>query len=90
MVTLTARLPAGEIKGAVRSLSGQPLRAQLELLPLGLVASSDAQGQFAIEVAPGDYTLRISAEGYETQQRPAQVEERGVTIVVVDLREAAP
>jgi hypothetical protein len=89
-VTLAARLPAGEIKGAVRSLSGQPLQARLEVSPSGLVVFSDAQGQFAVEVAPGDYTLRISAGGYETQERPAQVEERGVTIVVVDLRKAAP
>lgn len=89
-VTLSPRLPAGEIKGTVRSLTGQPLRARIEVLPLGLVAFSDAQGQFLIEVAPGNFTLRISAEGYEAQDRPAQVELRGVTILVVDLRKSAP
>jgi hypothetical protein len=89
-VTLAPRLPAGEIKGTVRNLTGQPLRARVEVLPLGLVAFSDAQGQFLIEVAPGNYTLRISAEGYEHQDRPAQVGLRGVTILVVDLRKSAP
>jgi hypothetical protein len=89
-VKLAPRLPAGEIKGAVRNLAGEPLRARIEVLPLGLVAFSDAQGRFLIEVAPGDYTLRIGAEGYEDQERTAQVELRGVTILVVDLRKAAP
>jgi hypothetical protein len=89
-VTLTPRLPAGEIKGTVRSLTGEPLRARIEVLPLGLVAFSDAQGQFLIEVAPGNYTLRISAEGHEHQDRSAQVGLRGVTILVVDLRKSAP
>jgi hypothetical protein len=89
-ITLAPRLPAGEVKGTVRSLTGQSLRARIEVLPLGLVAFSDAQGQFLIEVAPGNYTLRISAEGYEAQDRPAQVELRGVTILVVDLRKSAP
>jgi hypothetical protein len=89
-VMLSARLPASEIKGAVRNLSGQPLHARVEVPSLGLVAHSDAQGQFVIGVAPGDYTLRISADGYESQERSAQVEPRGVTILVVDLHEAQP
>lgn len=88
-VKLSPRVPAGEIKGTVRDLAGKPLRARIEVLPLGQTAFSDAEGQFLIEVAPGDYTLRISAEGYDEQDRPAEVELRGVTILVIDLRKTS-
>jgi hypothetical protein len=50
--------------------------------------TSDREGQFVIRIAPGDYTLRISADGYESQERPAQVEPSGVTIIVVDMKRA--
>jgi ribosomal protein L11 len=54
--------------------------------PLGIAVESDAEGNFKIAVPPGSYQLEISADAHERQQRPAQVERLGVTIVVVDLR----
>jgi hypothetical protein len=83
---LSVRMPRGEIKGTVRSLSGESLRARVTVLPLGLVAQSDALGQFSIDVPPGIYTVRIAADGFETQDRAAEVELRGVTILLIDLR----
>jgi hypothetical protein len=83
---LERSLPEGEIKGKVRSLKGGPLKAQVEILNTGAVIQTQEDGTFLIDVPPGDYRLRISAEGHETQERSAQVERLGVTILVVDLR----
>lgn len=87
IVRLTRNLPEGEIQGKVRSLrGGRPLRARVVVQPLGIAVESDAEGNFKIAVPPGSYQLEISADAHERQQRPAQVERLGVTIVVVDLR----
>jgi hypothetical protein len=85
-VAMERSLPEGEIKGKVRSLRGGPLKAQVEILNTGAVIQTQEDGTFLIDVPPGDYRLRISAEGHETQERSAQVERLGVTILVVDLR----
>ena len=45
----------------------------------------DADGNFELDVAPGEYTVEISAPGYRPQQRPALVEHNGVTVIVVEL-----
>lgn len=83
---LEKALPEGQIRGSVRDLRGRPLSAQVQVEPLGLRLSSDAQGGFECDVPPGEYTVRVSAPGYEPQDRPASVEQHGVTILVVDLR----
>jgi hypothetical protein len=85
-VTLERALPEGEIKGRVRSLRGGPLKARVEILTTGAVIETADDGTFLIDVPPGDYRLRISADGHESQERNAQVERLGVTILVVDLR----
>jgi hypothetical protein len=89
-VVLKPELPPAEIKGIVRNLAGDPVSASVTVLPQGMKVATDERGQFALGVAPGDYTLKIEAVGYEPQERRAQVELRGVTIVVIDLRRAGP
>lgn len=90
-VTLEPSLPDGEIKGKVRSLrSGRAVSARIAVEPLALTLETDAGGQFAIPVPPGEYTLEIVAPGHEPQRRTAKVEHRGVTILVVDLRRSQP
>jgi len=88
-VTLARVLPEGEIKGSVRGLrGGKPVRARITVSPTGTQVDTNERGEFVIGVPPGQYTLEISAPGYEPQQRSAQVERLGVTILVVDLRRA--
>ena len=88
-VTLSRKLPEGEIKGTVRSLRGGKLtRAHITVEPLGKSVDTDEKGDFLIAVPPGQYTLQITAPGHEPQERNAQVERLGVTILVVDLRRA--
>ncbi|MDB4989354.1 MAG: hypothetical protein JWN04_4532 [Myxococcaceae bacterium] len=89
VVTLSRKLPEGEIKGTVRSLRGGKLtRAHITVEPLGKSVDTDDKGDFLIVVPPGQYTLQITAPGHEPQERNAQVELLGVTILVVDLRRA--
>jgi len=89
-VVLMPELPVGEIKGLVRNVEGKPLQASVTVLPQGKTVSTDAHGEFTIAVAPGDYAIKVEADGYEQQERQAQVELRGVTIIVIDLRRARP
>jgi len=81
-------LPPGQIRGRVRNLRGASIRAQVELVPLGQTLTTDAEGAFVLDVPPGRYSVVVRAEGYEEQKRPAEVEQNGVTILVIDLRRA--
>jgi hypothetical protein len=89
-VTLQSTLPPGEIKGRVRSLRGNPLVARIEVVELGTSVISQPDGTFRFAVPPGAYTLRISAERHEPQERSVRVEQLGVAILVIDLRRLAP
>jgi hypothetical protein len=84
-VVLMRALPAGQIRGTVRSLDGTPLVATIRIDPLGLSLQSELDGTFVVDVMPGAYTIGIDAAGYGSQQRPVVVEENGVTVIIVDL-----
>jgi hypothetical protein len=90
LVTLASTLPEGEIKGKVRSLRGGPLVARIEVVERGESVMSQPDGNFRLTVPPGSYTLRITADRHETQQRSVRVEQLGVAILVIDLRRLAP
>jgi len=89
-VNLRSSLPAGQIRGTVRGESGKALRASIRLQPLDMKLETAADGSFVIDVPPGDYHVVVNAPGYASQKRPAAVEQNGVTILVIDLAEAAP
>lgn len=78
-------LPAGQVRGLVRSLRGKPLVANVQLEPGGAQTKTDAEGWFQIDVPPGDYEVVIEAPGYQAQRRKAKVDEQGVVIVNADL-----
>jgi hypothetical protein len=90
VVTLQSTLPEGEIKGKVRSLRGGPLVARIEVVERGEAVTSQPDGNFKLTVPPGAYTLRITAERHETQERSVRVEQLGVAILVIDLRRLPP
>jgi len=73
----TAQERKGTITGHVTDATHAVLRgAQVELQPSGQTAVSDAQGQFIISgVAPGHYTLTVSAVGFA----PFSTNDVGVT-----------
>src|SRR5208283_600079 len=62
-----AALPAAEIKGTVKNVAGGERleRVQVTVLEAGRETNTSADGTFAIQnLAPGKYTLRVSAVGY--------------------------
>jgi hypothetical protein len=79
------RLPSGQLRGLVRSLSGRPIQAEIRVEPTGRALRA-AGGRFEIDVAPGTYEVTIAAPGFATQKRRVQVEQNGVTLLDVDLR----
>jgi hypothetical protein len=82
---LAEALPEGQIRGTVRGIGGAPLTATIRVEPLGLVLVAARDGTFSIDVAPGRYEVLVTAPGYEPQQRIADVERDGVTVLPVDL-----
>jgi Carboxypeptidase regulatory-like domain len=85
LVPLKVRLPAA-IKGLVRALkTGQPVAADIEIPELKLKSRADASGTFAIPLAGGNYTIRISAKGFVTQTKSVVVRDGDSTIFNVDL-----
>ena len=84
-IALERALPDGQIRGSVRGFDGKPLPARVRVEPLGTEVVQSADGNFELDVAPGEYTIVISAPGYQTQERSALVEHKGVTVILVEL-----
>lgn len=78
-------LPAGQVRGLVRSFRGKALAASIHLEPGAVETKTDAEGFFQIDVPPGEYDVVIEAPGFEPQRRKAKVEQQGVVIVNADL-----
>jgi hypothetical protein len=84
-VRVEQALPAGQVRGLVRSFRGKPLAASVRVEPGGTTAKTDAEGFFQLDVPPGDYEVVIESPGYQAQRRKAKVEQQGVVIVNADL-----
>jgi hypothetical protein len=84
-VRVEQALPAGQVRGLVRSFRGKPLAASIRLEPSAVTTQTDGEGFFQIDVPPGDYEVVIEAPGYQAQRRRAKVEQQGVVIVNADL-----
>jgi hypothetical protein len=54
--------------------------------PIGVEVDTDDEGRFDVDVPPGEYTLAVSAPRHVAQERPASVEQNGVTVVIIELR----
>ena len=76
----------GQIRGNVRSFDGAPLRATVNVQPGDLSTSTDALGEFSLDVSPGRYHIKLEAQGYRAQERDAVVDENGITVLNVELK----
>ncbi len=85
-VALDKRLPPGQLLGTVRNYNGKPLKASLAIEPTGTRAESDDNGEFTVDLPPGDYQVTIEADGVKPQTRKVKIEQNGVTILNVDMR----
>jgi hypothetical protein len=84
-VRVEQALPAGQVRGLVRSFRGKPLSASIHLEPGGSQTKTDAEGFFQLDVPPGEYEVVIESPGYQPQRRKAKVDQQGVVIVNADL-----
>lgn len=99
-LSLKPALPPGQVRGVVRSFSGKPVLAEIQVIRIDTAATAtgnDAQpaidlvktgtdGAFQVDVAPGQYEVVIEAPGYKQQRRQVTVEQEGVVILNADLR----
>ncbi len=84
-VVLYPALPAGLVRGSVLDLQGQPIEAQITVLPEEELVQVSPDGSFELELSPGKHTLRFEQPGYSSQKRVIHVEERGVVILNIAL-----
>jgi hypothetical protein len=87
-ITLDAETPPGELRGNVRALKGgKPITgATITIEPGGLKTESQADGSFQINLAPGQYKIKVSAPGKTTQELDVTIETNGVAIKNIDLQ----
>lgn len=76
-----------QIRGVVRSFDGQPVLAHVSVEPGALVTETGADGRFAIDVAPGRYSVTLRAQGYASQTKRCVVDQSGITVLNVELRD---
>lgn len=85
-IQMKRALPQGQLRGLVRSFRGKPLQARILVEPTDKTATADEKGFFQIDVPPGRYTVKITADGYERQVLHVAVQKDGVTILNAELR----
>ncbi len=86
-ITLDPVLPPGELKGYVRNLQGKTVNgATITIEPGGFKVESDADGAFAQQLAPGQYKIKVTANGYKTQELDVTIDPTGVAIKNIDLQ----
>jgi uncharacterized membrane protein len=78
-------VPPGELRGYVQSFDGTPLAATLTIIETESEIQAGVDGRFGVALAPGSYTVRVSAPGYRDQVMMVTIDEGGVTIRNIDL-----
>lgn len=88
LMTLTALLAQG-VRGRVTDSGNQQAipGATVVVLNTAIGATTDANGDYAIKLNPGSYTLRISFVGFETASVPVTVTEGDAVVANATLRE---
>jgi hypothetical protein len=84
-VVLYPSLPAGQVKGEVRDLKGNPLAANITITPGDKVIQVSEDGTFELELAPGSYTVHFEHPELAPQKRFIRVQDRGVVILNIAL-----
>lgn len=89
MLTLTAALAQG-VRGRITDVSTKaPIPgATIVVVNTNIGATTDANGEYALRVNPGTYTLRVSFVGYETVSLPVTIA-NGEIVANASLKESA-
>lgn len=88
-IALDPMLPPGQLRGVVRALSsGKPVaNAKVTVEPGGKTITAGADGNFQIDLPPGEYTVTVKAPGMAEQKLPVKIEQNGVAIKNIDLHQ---
>lgn len=84
-VVLYPAMPAGQVRGEVKTLKGEPISAEITVDPTKQVIQTAQDGSFDFELAPGRYTIAFEHEDYSAQRRVIVVEDHGVVILNIAL-----
>jgi hypothetical protein len=84
-IVLHPSVPAGQLRGKVTDLGGDPLLASVVVMPGNERITVGPDGAFELELAPGQYTVSFRLEGYRPQKRKVTVANRGVVILNIAL-----
>jgi uncharacterized membrane protein len=86
-IELSPAPPSGQLRGLVRSFNGRGVAASIRVDPLGVEAKADTDGNFTIDVPPGNYEITIRAEHFKAQHRKVHIDQNGVTVLNAELFE---
>ena len=75
-----------QIRGLVRNLAGRGVVATITVTPDKRQLTTNSDGEFQLDVEPGQYTVVIRAPGYRNQRRVVKVGNNSVEILNVELR----
>ncbi|HEY5946458.1 MAG TPA: carboxypeptidase regulatory-like domain-containing protein [Kofleriaceae bacterium] len=87
-ITLEPVLPPGQLRGVVRSLPGGKAVAGATVTVTGSQqkATTEADGTFTIDLAPGQYKIKVSKAGLKDQELDVTIDPNGVAIKNIDLQ----
>lgn len=84
-VVLLPSVPAGQVRGRVLDLTGEPIAAVVTVAPGKHTVEVGPDGSFALDLAPGRYTVKFRHPDFSTQYRKVTVHDRGVVILNIAL-----
>lgn len=77
----------GTVEGVVQDENGSPLPgATIDVKESDVSTTSDVNGKFSLNLAPGNYTLVISYVSYATMEQQVTVQNNKTTSTVVSMR----
>jgi hypothetical protein len=82
----TAQSEKAIIRGTIRSMHGRRVKATLAIPEAKIKSKPNRNGDFVFEVAPGRYTLKVSASGYATQRKAVELAGGEESIFSIELR----
>ncbi|WP_226005885.1 carboxypeptidase regulatory-like domain-containing protein [Natrinema salinisoli] len=88
-VTLEAEPTDGTLEGTVTDADGEPITGATVTVG-DQETTTDETGSYALDLEAGEYTLTVSAEGYEDASEDVTIEVDETTTVDVTLTETAP
>jgi hypothetical protein len=86
-IKLEPLLPPGQLRGVVRALpAGKPITgATVTVEPGDQKVETDKDGTFQIDLAPGQYKIKVTAAGLAQQELDVTIDPNGVAIKNIDL-----